>query len=248
VRASRSKAASFNEAAGRVEALVDSHRRLLANASHELRSPLARMRLGVELLSQQPTPQRRADLARDIAELDALIDEILTASRLDSGAELVREAVDLTALVAEEAARHGVVIEAPALSCEGNHRLLQRLVRNLLDNAQHYGGGSIEVQLRSRAEAIEIDVMDRGPGVPAVERERVFDPFYRLAGASEAHGGVGLGLALVRQIARQHGGDAVCQARDGGGSVFRVTLPPAGAAVSRPASPAPVPSLPPAAA
>ena len=72
---------------------------------------------------------------------------------------------------------------------------------------------------------IELDVMDRGPGIAAAERERVFEPFYRVKGASEASGGVGLGLSLVRQIARQHGGDVRCLARDGGGSCFRVTLP-----------------------
>jgi signal transduction histidine kinase len=107
----------------------------------------------------------------------------------------------------------------------GNARLLQRLVRNLIENALRYGGGQAEVVLRTVPGAIEIDVLDRGPGIEVSERERVFEPFYRARGASESSGGVGLGLSLVRQIALQHGGHVHCLARDGGGSVFRVTLP-----------------------
>jgi signal transduction histidine kinase len=103
--------------------------------------------------------------------------------------------------------------------------LVQRLVRNLLDNALRHGGGRTEVQLRALPGHFELDVLDRGPGIREGERERVFEPFYRVRGASEASGGVGLGLSLVRQIARQHGGEVRCLPRDGGGSLFRVTLP-----------------------
>ena len=180
--------------------------------------------MGVELLASQPTAERRAELARDIAELDQLIDEILMASRLEGGGSPPREPVDLTGLVAEECARVGALLQAQAATVQGNARLLQRMVRNLLENAQRHGGGSIEVELRA-ADRDRVDVMDRGPGIAAAERERVFEPFYRVKGASEASGGVGLGLSLVRQIARQHGGDVRCLARDGGGSCFRVTLP-----------------------
>ncbi|HTN48277.1 MAG TPA: HAMP domain-containing sensor histidine kinase [Burkholderiaceae bacterium] len=218
-------AASFNDAAARVERLVDVHRSLLANASHELRSPLARIRMGIELLAEQPTAARRAELARDIAELDQLIDEILMASRLEGGGLAPERApVDFTGLVAEECARLGATLQAQAVTVEGSARLLQRLVRNLLENAERYGDGTIDVVLREDG-AIELDVMDRGPGIAAEERERVFEPFYRVKGASEVHGGVGLGLSLVRQIARQHGGDVRCVPREGGGSCFRVTLP-----------------------
>lgn len=218
-------ATAFNEAASRIEQLVGAHRSLLANASHELRSPLTRIRLGIELLADDPSPERRAGLARDIGELDQLIDEILLASRLEGGVPLEREGLDFTALVAEVCERAGAELQAEQVELLGSARLLQRLVRNLLDNALRHGGGRAEVQLRALADRCELDVLDRGPGIEDSERERVFEPFYRVRGASEARGGVGLGLSLVRQIARQHGGDVRCLPRDGGGSIFRVTLP-----------------------
>ncbi len=218
-------ASTFNDAAARIEQLVEAHKSLLANASHELRSPLARIRLGVELLTSDPSPARQSELARDIAELDELIDEILLASRLEGGAAPALEPVDLTALVAEECARADISLDAESGEIRGHARLLQRLVRNLLENAVRHGGGRAEVQLRFAPAVAELDVLDRGPGIAESERERVFEPFYRARGASEASGGVGLGLSLVRQIARQHGGDVHCLPREGGGSIFRVTLP-----------------------
>lgn len=224
-------AASFNDAAARIEQLVNANKSLLANASHELRSPLARLRLGIELMAEQPSPDRRAALARDIAELDLLIDEILLASRLEGGPPLARESIDLTGLVAEECAAIEAQLSAPPLTIMGDARLLQRLVRNLLDNAHRHADGDIDVELRAAGANVELDVRDRGPGVPESERERVFEPFYRVSGRSETAGGVGLGLSLVRQIARQHGGSVECLPREGGGSIFRVTLPRAVAAI-----------------
>ena len=145
--------------------------------------------MGVELLAEQPSADRRAELARDIAELDELIDEILMASRLESGGTPPREPVDLTGLVAEECARVNAPLQAEPATVQGNARLLQRMVRNLLENAQRHGGGSSEVEWRA-TDPIELDVMDRGPGIAAAERERVFEPTGK--GASEAGGGVGL--------------------------------------------------------
>jgi signal transduction histidine kinase len=109
----------------------------------------------------------------------------------------------------------------------GDPRLLRRMIRNLLENARRYGvDAPIEVIVgRAPGDGTELRICDRGPGVGEAERERIFEPFYRLAGARERGGGVGLGLALVRQIARRHGGDAKCLARDGGGSCFAVLLP-----------------------
>ena len=337
-------ARSFNRAAERIEtlvtrqeALLQAQRRLLANASHELRSPLARIRMAVELMLESPgdLPLHAGEVRLNIHELDALVEEILLASRLDAGstADLKCEPVDMQALVAEEAERTGAVwvaeeaertgavwvaeeagrtgamgrVENPAGGGEaggaghaaiaidgggvmggmadhdrvtggaspwivqGDVRLLRRLLRNLLENARRYqpaGGEPVLVRL-SRQDASQeeaghavaqetwlnasassgasvspdatvsavapagrqpavwlcIAVMDRGPGVPEVARERIFEAFYRVDGHSEQSGNVGLGLSLVRQIARRHGGDAHHEPREGGGSVFVVRLP-----------------------
>jgi signal transduction histidine kinase len=230
-------ARSFNAAAARIETLVQSQRSLLANASHELRSPLARVRMALEMLhaggpvveaDDEVQAGLRAEIRRNVAELDALIEEILLASRLDAAAPLHLEEMDLVAVAAEECARVGARLDAPAsaLPLHGEGRLIRRLLRNLLENAQRYGAGTpIDVRIDSCEAALDIDVCDRGPGIPASERERIFEPFYRLPGASEAAGGVGLGLALVHKIAVQHGGGVVCRPRDGGGSCFSVRLP-----------------------
>ena len=300
-------ARSFNRAAERIEtlvtrqeALLQAQRRLLANASHELRSPLARIRMAVELMLESPgdLPLHAGEVRLNIHELDALVEEILLASRLDAGstADLKCEPVDMQALVAEEAERTGAVwvaeeaertgavwvaeeagrtgamgrVENPAGGGEaggaghaaitidgggvmggmadhdrvtggaspwivqGDVRLLRRLLRNLLENARCYqpaGDEPVLVRLSWQDASpppsawLCIAVMDRGPGVPEVARERIFEAFYRVDGHSEQSGNVGLGLSLVRQIARRHGGDAHHEPREGGGSVFVVRLP-----------------------
>jgi signal transduction histidine kinase len=228
-------AASFNESAARIEALVGAQKSLLANASHELRSPLARIRMAVELIQDAASPAIRQELARNIAELDQLIDEVLLASRLDAVPPdtAAQEEVDFTGIVAEECARLGASLEGVAGTIKGDATLLRRMVRNLLENARRHGGGPVNVRLASGGsgadgERASLDVCDQGPGVPQGERERIFEPFYRLPGASEKAGSVGLGLSLVRQIARRHGGDVQCLPNAGQGACFRITLPSTG--------------------
>lgn len=301
---------SFNHAAERIEALVNrqeallsTQRRLLANASHELRSPLARIRMAIELMLENPADltHHTDEVRQNIRELDALVEEILLASRLDTLSldELRREPVDLTQLAAEEAARTGAVWmdETPSgvngddgsesgaahTTVAGDARLLRRLLRNLLENARRYqpegdepvllclsrepgpvavgspetdtdpgrsgdgdagvnhSGAGKEVQTGEVTDWLRIEVLDRGPGVPEAARERIFEAFYRVDGHSEQAGNVGLGLSLVRQIARRHGGEAHHEPREGGGSRFVVRLPvsprcpaPAGPARSGP--------------
>ena len=220
----------FNVAATRIETLVGAHRTLLANASHELRSPLARIRMALEMLDRGDTAKARSEITRDISELDQLIEEILLASRLDSpdAPQEPFEEIDLTALVAEECARTGADLNVDGvIVMQGSPRLLRRLIRNLLENARHHGGEAtaIDVSLANKDKIITLAVCDRGPGVPEAERARIFEPFYRLKGTSESSGGAGLGLSLVRSIARRHGGAVHCDEREGGGACFQVTLP-----------------------
>lgn len=266
---------SFNRAAGQIEALVNrqeslllSQRRLLANASHELRSPLARIRMATELMLESPDAVARhaAEVRQSIRELDELVEEILLASRLDTQADAVgaMEPVDLIGLAAEEAARTGADLQVAGElpDVRGDLRLLRRMLRNLLENARRYhpaGDEPVVLRLVSCGEAqacvpatgapsrfhplegataddgrrevpsaegaLRIEVLDRGPGVPDADRERIFEAFYRVDGHAEKAGNVGLGLALVRQIARRHGGEAHHEARAGGGSCFVVSLP-----------------------
>ena len=251
-------AGRFNHAAERIETLMDSHKSLLANASHELRSPLARIRMGLELLaptlgtdvsSLPPTlaTRQKDEILRSIKELDQLIDEILLASRLDARQADAEpfETLDLTGLAAEECSRVNAELQAEletetalgmgiastghSLTVQGSPRLLRRLIRNLLENARRYSHGDISLELAQirvgSSQRAVIKVHDRGPGVPAGQRERIFEPFYRLPGASEREGGVGLGLALVQSISERHGGTVRCEARPGGGASFIVELP-----------------------
>ena len=218
-------AASFNQAAERIERLVAAQRAFLASVSHELRTPLTRMRLATELQAQGDRPDLRAQVERDIERLDDLIGELLLASRIDTGLEAGEHApLDLLALVAEEAARFELSVQGEDVTVRGEPRLLRHLVSNLLQNAERHAAGSeVSVHVdRDETDAPRLRVADRGPGIPDEEREAVFEPFYRSATA-DTHG-VGLGLSLVRRIARLHGGDASCRAREGGGTCFEVTL------------------------
>ena len=271
----------FNASAARIEelmhnqaALLQSQKSLLANASHELRSPLARIRMAVELMPPRsaaapaalppegalaalgrpgggsempprsaaapaalpPESEARAEIQRNIAELDQLIDEILLASRLDAPqSELgTMEVLDLVGLVAEEAARIDADLTLapglPQVQVRGVSKLLRRAVRNLLENAARHGRRvgqplAVGVALSVQGGQAVLQVDDRGPGVPVDLRERIFEPFYRLPGASEREGGVGLGLALVRSIAQRHGGSVACGEHPGGGARFSLRLP-----------------------
>ncbi|HEU4530124.1 MAG TPA: ATP-binding protein [Steroidobacteraceae bacterium] len=219
-------ARSFNQSAERIEELVRAHKMLLANCSHELRTPLARIRLGIERLASGPDTATLAELGRSIAELNALIEETLLASRLNALGALERtEDVDLLALAAEEAAHFDRTVEGEPVTVRGDPSLLRRMIRNLLENAGRHGGGATRVHVGAGAGGMaEIIIEDRGPGVAQSERERIFEPFYRAAGAGGTERGFGLGLAIVRQIARAHAGDVAYTALEAGGSRFTVRV------------------------
>jgi signal transduction histidine kinase len=218
-------AASFNEAAAKIENLLTAHRLLLANASHELRTPLSRIRLGIELL-KDGDPTRKSALEHDITELDSLIDEILLMSRLDAGTHAdLSGKLDLVALVAEECARYeDCTLSGSAPDINADARLLRRLVRNLLENAHHHGAPPIGIEIATSAEAVTLTVSDHGDGIAQADRERVFQPFYRSAGNQNVRG-YGLGLPLVRQIAEAHGGAVTILPQKEARSSLRVTFP-----------------------
>lgn len=219
-------AESFNHAAERVETLIAANRALLANASHELRSPLARLRMGVELFETDPSPARRAEIDRNLGELDTLVGEILLSSRLShAGTTGPLQRLDLLALAAEEAAQTGLEVTGISAEILGDPQLLHRLVRNLLQNALRHGRPPIEIIVSHAAGQAELAVRDHGAGIPERDMGRVFEPFYRPGGHGEAAGGWGLGLALVRQIAEEHDGTVRCEAPPDGGARFIVTLP-----------------------
>jgi signal transduction histidine kinase len=218
-------AESFNRAAARIEELVGAHRMLLANTSHELRTPLARIRLGLDMIEARPDATLRAALRADVAELDRMIDELLLASRLHALPALGPvEEIDLQALAAEECARYEACeLDGASAVVVGDPRLLRRLVRNLLENAERHGRPPVAVTIRREGEAAVLRVEDAGPGVAPDDRDRVFMPFARLTGDER---GVGIGLSLVRQIARLHGGDVtVADDPSTGRAGFEVRLP-----------------------
>ena len=221
-----SLARSFNLAAERIETLLAAHKQLLANASHELRSPLTRIRLALEMHAEKPDPKLVEEIRLNIAELDQLIEEILLASRLDTMSETLQmEPFDLSALLVEESARINAQCDAVPLMINGDAKMLRRLLRNLLENARRHGGKAISARLyKSDSQEITIRIEDDGAGIPEAERERIFEPFYRPTGSREKEGSHGLGLALVKQIAEHHHG-AIRYVPASTGSCFEVRLP-----------------------
>ena len=181
------------------------------------------------MYEQTRDPKYKSEIERDIAELEAMVEEILLASRLEATRQLQSaEPVDLLAAAAEEARRYEQTeAGGQPVTVAGDPRLLRRLIRNLLENAHRHGKPPVQVAVRAQSGRAIVDVSDAGAGIPLAEAERVFTPFYRL---SSETGGAGLGLALCRQIARLHGGDVALVAADGGRTCFRVDLPLAGPA------------------
>ena len=237
-------ARQFNRSAARVEAAAVARKALLANASHELRSPLARIKMSLALLPPVSDGGGRAahdEITQSIDELDALIGEILLASRLDHDPQSIGipVPVDLSALLGTECARLDVKPEMESgVLVKGHEALLVRLLRNLLENAIRHGrqqkneadhtvpavGVTLARDL-ARGQVV-LRVADNGPGVSVAYREQIFEPFFRLPGASERDGGVGLGLALVKTIAQTHGASVACiDPPSGRGATFEVVWP-----------------------
>jgi signal transduction histidine kinase len=226
-------AEALNEMAARIERQLRSEKELLAGVSHELRSPLARIRLLIELgrekeASEQTTKDRDVlgEIESETVAIDELVGELLAVARLDfralsprplDGAELARRAAKRAAELHPGAAP--VVIEADAAPISGDATLLQRALGILLDNARRHGGGTVKLRVTAHFGRVVFEVQDGGPGFHTDDLPKVFEPFFR--GQGEAHDeshGVGLGLAIVRRVAEAHGGTAWAKNLDGGGA------------------------------
>jgi signal transduction histidine kinase len=223
----RAVIASFNSLSTRVTAMLDEKDRMLGAIGHDLRTPLAALRVRIESVEDDDDRARMADT---IDEMNRTLDDILSLARLGRPSEPVTD-VDLSALIDAVVADFvdlGNDVnfeEAPRLRMRLRPSLMRRAVRNLIENAIKYGG-STEVRLVPDADHAIIEVADRGPGIPAEHLDKVFDPFTRLEQSRNREtGGIGLGLALARAIVRDSGGEILLSNREGGGLCARITLP-----------------------
>jgi signal transduction histidine kinase len=219
---------AFNRMQEQVRAYVLERTRLLGAISHDLRTPLTRMRLRAELL---PDRELREKFVRDLTEMEALAGSALDFTR-SLGAEARPEPVDVGALlesVSEDWRETGgqvTVAGAPRAALSGHPEALRRCLNNLIENALRYGGRA-HLQVEDDVDALRIAVGDEGPGIPEAELERVFEPFFRLEPSrNRASGGAGLGLSIARNIARWHGGDVRLRNRaTGAGLIAELWLP-----------------------
>jgi len=178
------------------------------------------------MFEASPSDRLREEIICNLTELDELVDEILLKSRLDSDQKPdIDQLVDLLPLAAEEAAAVGAEVDGESLTVPGNERLLRRLIRNLVQNATRHGKPPVVVYVTRQGDHAQIAVCDQGDGLKPEEAARVFEPFYRPEGRSESAGGWGLGLALVAEIARLHGGKAWYSPIEDGGACFTIKIP-----------------------
>ena len=222
-------AAAFNQMASDIKRQDDERALLLAGVSHDLRTPLARIRLGLEMLEEKGDGALKSGMIEDIEDIDAAIDQFLDFARLAEAEAPVAEG-DLNAIVRsvverrEHSGRPVTMQLAPLPPLPLRPTAVQRLVANLVDNALRHSGTAVEVATAVEPGRVAIEVLDRGPGIPPEQAERMLQPFTRLEGARTGPG-TGLGLAIVDRIARMHGGAVRLLPREGGGLRARVELP-----------------------
>lgn len=215
---------AFNQMSSDLEANEKERALVLAGISHDLRTPLARMRIAAELSKDESL---RNDIEADVIQMDGIIQQFLDYARLDAHEQIVT--TDLSALVCEVTQRyaaHLVRTELITLAPQDvRPTLLKRALFNLLDNAVKYGDGQIEVSLRQAGKSIEIAVSDRGAGIPHDQLESAKRPFVRLESARSDASGSGLGLAIVERAAKAHHGALILATREGGGLIATMRLP-----------------------
>jgi signal transduction histidine kinase len=231
-------ATTMNSMLDRIEAASAAQHRLVADASHELRSPLATIHAGLDLLGNAQLPTGASThvtrMRRESARMGRLIDDLLLLARADeSGLRLRQEDVDLDDVVYAE--RDRITAEHPDLRVDaqvtpvrvvGDAHHLQRVLRNLVDNAARHAHRTITISLVAKGDEAELAVRDDGPGIPPEELDRVFDRFVRLdEDRSRQGGGTGLGLPIAREIVTAHGGTLTAEQTRGGGATLRIRLP-----------------------
>lgn len=236
-------ARDFDDMAGKIEDLVGSQQRLLRDISHELRSPLARLGVALELARQENDPAKRSRaldrIERESERMNDMIGQLLSLTRLGSGdIELQSEEFDLTELLRKLV--QDADFEARARQCKvdftasglmlyrGSPELLARAFENVIRNALHYTaeGSRVAVDLRATEQAVVVRIGDQGPGVAEEVLEKLFEPFFRVADARDRQsGGTGIGLAIAERAVRLHGGDIRARNRAEGGLLVEVKLP-----------------------
>jgi len=218
---------AFNQMSKDLARLDADRALILAGVSHDLRTPLSRLRLGIEMSGADL--QLRDGMTADIEEMDRTINQFLDFARTDGGETL--QHADLAAIAAEVAEHYGRRGKSVATDFSRVPELplqvlsMRRVVLNLIDNALRYGEKEVSVAVHAEAGAAVLEVADRGPGIPASEAERLKQPFTRLEVARSDKGGAGLGLAIVERVVRAHRGSFELLAREGGGLVARIRLP-----------------------
>ncbi|MFH8978650.1 ATP-binding protein [Streptomyces sp. NPDC017890] len=231
-------ASTTNETLAALESSVERQRRFVADASHELRSPIASLRTQLEVAAAHPELLDLDGAVADTVRLQRLAADLLLLARLDAGERPADARVDLAALAREEAGgRPGVRVRsrgdgagdgAGEVTVSGSRGQLGRVLANLLDNAQRHARSVVEVSVRRDGGVAVVAVADDGEGVPAADRERIFERFVRLdAARSRDDGGAGLGLAIARDVAVRHGGTLTVHETPAGGALFELRLPTA---------------------
>jgi len=225
----RTLAGAFNQMTADLKRADDERALLLAGVSHDLRTPLSRIRLGLEMFQSKDDVALTSGMVQDIDDIDAAINQFLDFGRAGQGESVVYDG-DLNAIIrgsGERYTRSGKALdlrlaELPPLPLRP--LAAQRLVTNLIDNALRHGNGEVEIRTTLEDGWALIDVLDRGPGIPAEDIERMMRPFTRMNSARSGSG-TGLGLAIVERIAHMHGGKVTLAPREGGGLHARVRLP-----------------------
>jgi signal transduction histidine kinase len=219
--------AAFNRMQQRVRSYLVERSRLLTAISHDLKTPITRLRLRAEML---PDAEIRGRMLRDLDEMQTMVGTTLEFFRT-TGKDAQRQPLDVGALiesVCEDRRESGQALSVRGAALgpyRADPQALRRCLENLVENAVRYGGGA-DIELIDSPQRLRIVVSDRGPGIPAAELERVFEPFYRLdASRNMDSGGTGLGLSIARDIARLHGGDVTLRNASGGGLVAELALP-----------------------